>query len=119
MTTLAFAGCAHIHTPGFLHAIARRSDSVRVKSLYDHDPARAAQRAKQAPGSVVADSIDEIVNDAEVDAVVICSETNLHADLVEKITAAKKHLFVEKPLGFLAADALAMADAIEIGRAHV
>ena len=48
-----------------------------------------------------------------IPAVVICSETNRHEQLVLPAAAAKKHMFVEKPLGFAAADAWRMARAIE------
>ena len=43
----------------------------------------------------------------------ICAETNRHEALVRQVVAARKPLFVEKPLGFAADDALAMAAAIE------
>ena len=43
----------------------------------------------------------------------ICSETNRHEELVLPVAAAKKHLFVEKPLGMGARDAFMMAEAIE------
>src|SRR5262249_13011399 len=45
-------------------------------------------------------------------AVVICSETTRHHDLVMAAAEAKKHMFVEKPLGITAKESRAMADAI-------
>jgi hypothetical protein len=46
MATLAFVGCAHIHTPGFIKAVSKR-DNIKIKSVWDHD----AARAKSAPMS--------------------------------------------------------------------
>src|SRR6187401_2688555 len=71
--TLALVGCAHIHTPGFVDLLKRRKD-VKVKSVWDHDPARAEKRAKQLNAQVVTD-VQEIWRDPEVPGVVICSET--------------------------------------------
>lgn len=113
MTTLAFIGCAHIHTPGFIHAINRRPESLRVKYVWDHDSARAAQRAGELAGSVVETDLATILADPEVDAAIVCTETNQHINVVPQIAAAKKHVFVEKPLGFTADDANAMATVIE------
>ena len=110
MARLAFLGTAHIHTPGFMNKILER-DEDSVLYVYDHSAERAAKDAETL-GATVA-TIDEILSDDAVDAVVICSETNQHAELVERVCAAGKHLFVEKPLGMGAADALTMADAIE------
>jgi predicted dehydrogenase len=113
MTTLALIGCAHIHTPGFIHNINRRTDSVKVKYVWDHDLARAEQRSKELAGSVVESDLDAILADPEVTAVIVCTETNRHTDVVPQIAAAGKHVFVEKPLGFSGADAKVMAEAIE------
>jgi predicted dehydrogenase len=49
---------------------------------------------------------------------VITSETNRHEPLVLAAAAAKKHLFVEKPLAIGAGDGYAMADAIEKAGVH-
>jgi predicted dehydrogenase len=111
MTTVAFVGCAHIHTPGFIHTIRNRPD-VQCKSVWDHDPARAEKRAGELGASVVAD-LDTLYGDPEIEAVLVCTETNRHEQVVLPGAAAGKHLFVEKPLGFGSQDAYRMADAIE------
>lgn len=110
MPTIAFAGVAHIHTPGFIHAISKRTD-IRVKSVWDPDPRRSAHRAAELK-AVVTD-LDAIAADPEIGAVVVCSETDRHEPIVMKLANARKHLFVEKPLGIGAADAYRMAAAIE------
>src|SRR6476646_1308005 len=50
--TLALVGAAHIHTPGFIDLLKTRND-VRVKSVWDHDAARAEKRAKELQAEVV------------------------------------------------------------------
>lgn len=111
MATLAFVGCAHIHTPGFVRAIKARPD-VKVKSVWDPSPARSGPWAKELNATIATDYRD-IYADPEIQAVIICSETKRHEELVLPAAAAKKGLFVEKPLGFTAQDARKMADAIE------
>lgn len=111
MKHLAFLGVAHIHTPGFIGSIRKRSDTLAVKWVYDPDSARAKRRADEL-GAAVAD-LKQILADPAIDAVVVCSETDLHEQLVLPAAAAKKAMFVEKPLGMTAKDAYAMADAVE------
>ncbi|HRW04823.1 MAG TPA: Gfo/Idh/MocA family oxidoreductase [Caldilineaceae bacterium] len=111
MKTLALVGCAHIHTPGFVKRLQARKD-VKVTKVWDHEFARADKWATETGAQTVND-LSAIWSDSTVDGVIICSETNRHQPLVEAAAAAKKHMFVEKPLGIGAADSLAMASAIE------
>lgn len=46
----------------------------------------------------VAMRADEILSDPKIDAVMICSPTDTHADLVVRAAAAGKHIFCEKPI---------------------
>lgn len=111
MTTLAFAGVAHIHAPGFIGAIKKRPN-IKVKSVWDPSSVKADVRARELGANVVED-VKAICNDPEISGVVICSETKLHEQLALPLAAAKKNLFIEKPLGFGVADAKKMADSIE------
>lgn len=108
---LALVGAAHIHTPGFVKRLKARDD-VRVKAVWDHDPEQAQRWALELDSNTVA-SVDAIWSDSSVDAVLICSETNRHEELVLAAAGAGKHMFVEKPLGIGGADAYRMATAIE------
>ena len=112
--TLALVGCAHIHTPSFVNLLKGRKD-VKVKSVWDHDVPRAEKRAKELNALVVKD-VKEIWADPEITAVVICSETNRHHDLILAAAKAGKHMFAEKPLGITAKESQAMAKAIEDAR---
>ncbi|HVP91534.1 MAG TPA: Gfo/Idh/MocA family oxidoreductase [Terriglobales bacterium] len=109
--TLALVGCAHIHTPSYAGLLAKRPD-VKVKYVWDHDPARAAKRAGEVKARVAADPA-EVWSDRAVSGVVICSETNRHHDLVVAAARAGKPMFVEKPLGITSKESREMAAAIE------
>ncbi|WP_103333209.1 inositol 2-dehydrogenase [Pseudotabrizicola formosa] len=57
----------------------------------------AAQAIKHAYGCDIR-SIDAIESSADVDAVVICTPTDTHADLIERFVRAGKAVFCEKPV---------------------
>jgi len=110
MPHIAFLGCAHIHTPGFIKMLQAHPE-IKIKSIYDYDHDRATKRAQEL--SATATDLPAILSDPEINAVIIASETNRHEELVTKSAAAKKHMFVEKPLGMGARDSNLMAAAIE------
>jgi predicted dehydrogenase len=109
--SLALIGGAHIHTPGFIERLNKRTD-VAVKYVWDHDLARAQKRA-EALKAQVAPELDPIWKDPSIQGVIICSETNRHEPLVTAAAGAGKHMFVEKPLGMSSVDAYRMADSIK------
>ena len=111
MPTLALIGAAHIHTPNFIDRLKER-DTVKVRYVWDHDRARADAAADKLAARAVSD-LDAVYADDEVEAVIVCTETNRHEAVVMPAVGARKHLFVEKPLGFAAEDAYRMARAIE------
>src|SRR2546430_609883 len=94
--TLAFVGLAHIHTPSFVSLVKSRPD-VTVKSVWDHDSGRAEKIAAELSALMVFDPKD-IWSDPQITAVIVCSETNRHHEIVLAGAAAGKHMFVEKPL---------------------
>ena len=62
------------------------------------DPMHAAAEAiKEAYGCDIR-TIDEILASTDVDAVVICTPTDTHADLIERFCEAGKAVFCEKPV---------------------
>lgn len=113
MLNIAFVGCAHIHTRGFVKFLQDRPEftqgQLAVKYLWDPVPARAAYFATALGQGAVVKTPSKIWKDPAVDAVVICSQTNEHRKLVAAAGKAGKHMFVEKPLGLAGKDSLAMA----------
>ena len=111
MITIAFAGCAHIHTPSFVQRVRARA-TFRAKYVWDPNVARGEVNAK-ALGATLAPDLATIAGDGDVVGVVVCSETDRHQTIVEPLVTRGKHLFVEKPLGMAARDAYEMAELIE------
>jgi myo-inositol 2-dehydrogenase/D-chiro-inositol 1-dehydrogenase len=85
---------------GKVHAetLAFRIPDASLVSVTDINPEAAAALATRCGIPQVAKSTDEIFRDPTVDAVLICSSTNTHADLVMQAAEAGKHIFCEKPI---------------------
>ncbi len=108
----AILGFAHGHVNGYIEEWRRREAyGVRVAAGWDHDAARLAQAAETHGFSACAD-VDALLADPDVHAVVIASETSLHAELAVKAAAAGKAIVLQKPMAVTAAEADAIVEAV-------
>jgi predicted dehydrogenase len=95
MARIGILGVAHLHVDAYIGNL--RAAGADVVGVYDRDAIRA--RAWGATFEVaVHDDLDALLG-AGLDAVVVCSETAHHAELVEKAAAAGCAVLCEKPLG--------------------
>ena len=109
VTTIALLGAGRI---GKVHAKAIAEDKrARLVAVADA-MAPAAAAIAEATGAKVM-TIDEIEADAGIDAVIICTPTNTHADLIERFARAGKAIFCEKPVDLDVARARACADVVK------
>lgn len=94
MVSIALFGAGRI---GSLHAanVIRRSD-VRLRYVCDVNT-EAAEQLAESCGAEVA-SVAECLADSDVDAVIIASSTDTHAELIIKSAQAGKAIFCEKPI---------------------
>lgn len=94
VTKLALLGAGRI---GKVHARAIAEDKrAKLVAVADAFP-EAAKAIAEASGAAVK-TVDEIEADKDVDAVIICTPTNTHADLIERFAKAGKAIFCEKPI---------------------
>jgi len=97
---------------GQIHAgNAARNPSVRLAGVADAVPEAARALAEQLGTRVM--SVEEIMAAPTVHAVLICSSTDTHADLIQRSVAAGKHVFCEKPVDLDLARARACQTAVE------
>ncbi|MFT4158693.1 inositol 2-dehydrogenase [Shinella sp.] len=83
---------------GAMHAeIIARSRHSRVVWTYDAVP-ELAERAAALCGARWTADVDEALADDAVEAVLIASPTNTHADLIVRAARAGKAVFCEKPI---------------------
>ncbi len=62
----------------YLEGAKRCADEFRIKNVYSN--------------------YMDVIGDDSIDAVVICSSTDTHAEIIEKAANAGKHIFCEKPI---------------------
>ena len=94
MISIGLLGAGRI---GALHArnIAA-SSKARLAAVADALPAAAGSLGAEL--GVPVRSVDDILADRSVDAVMICSSTDTHAELIEAAARAGKAVFCEKPV---------------------
>jgi predicted dehydrogenase len=105
-TRIGVVGCGTIAYWTHLRTLARLRD-VRVVAAADPDPA-ARERARAVCGATLHASHDELLARADLDAVVLCAPTPVHAELA--IAACRRGLpfYLEKPLAGTASDGRAI-----------
>jgi myo-inositol 2-dehydrogenase/D-chiro-inositol 1-dehydrogenase len=82
---------------GKVHAKAISADAGATLVAVADAMAPAAQAISAQYGCEVR-TVDAILASADIDAVVICTPTDTHADLIEQFTKAGKAVFCEKPI---------------------
>ncbi|HEY8286479.1 MAG TPA: Gfo/Idh/MocA family oxidoreductase [Chloroflexota bacterium] len=86
---------------GFMGKVHARNlaahPEVDFALVYDTDPTRATTIAERH-GARIAPDLDTIFDAREIDAVLIASSTNTHAEYIERAAATGKAVFCEKPI---------------------
>ena len=106
---VGFLSVAHMHAWGYAAGLKRAANSELV-GVWDEDAERGESFAKThqiAAFSTAAELLDA------VDAVVVTSENNKHAELVEAAAARGRHILCEKPLVTTEEDGKRVTAAVE------
>ena len=111
MKNIAFIGTSHIHTPNFISKV-NSNNQINCIGVWDRDKNRSKSDSEKLNCKNYNNYID-LLKEHDLDGVIVCSETNLHYELVKNITENKKHCFIEKPLGIGKKDSFEMANLIE------
>jgi len=85
-------------------SVQGRSESIRFVAGTTRTPAAAADFAARH-GIRMAPSFETVLADPSIDAVVLATPHSLHEPQIVAAAVARKHVFVEKPLGLTAAGA--------------
>ena len=101
---VAIIGCGGIsgaHIPNILKTpeirLVATMDVVEEGVRSDGRRIGARVRAEEGNADYYTTDLDRILSDPDIDAVLICSTHDTHADITIKACAAGKHIFVEKP----------------------
>lgn len=79
-------------------ALVDLSERIECVAAYSRTPARRAAFAAQYPTIPTSGDLDAIFSDQSIEAVLIVTPPSSHLELVQRATAAKKHVLLEKPL---------------------
>lgn len=95
--TLGLIGAGRI---GKVHAasVAYRIPTAQIRTIADIDIAAAQRCADQYRIPQVTTDYRALLDDPTIDAVLICTPTSLHPQMIADAAAAGKHIFCEKPI---------------------
>ena len=109
---------------GHARYITDSVDGAVVTALFDLDVPRMDDLARELSaksGAVINQhsSVEELINDTAVDAVIICSPDGLHPEHLELCVKAKKPTLCEKPLAPRLEDAKKIAEIVKTSNVPV
>ncbi|WP_308634176.1 Gfo/Idh/MocA family protein [Paenibacillus silvisoli] len=105
-------GFAHGHVYAYCDEWKNPELGIAVIAGWDHDPQRLEAACSQFGLEGYADA-DKLLERADIQAVVIASETSRHAELVELAAASGKAIILQKPLALTMAEADRIVEAID------
>jgi predicted dehydrogenase len=91
----------------------RQLPDCQLKVICDASEQRLQHIRRLHPGVGTADRFEELLHNAEIDAVVIATPVRFHYEMAKACLSAGKHVFIEKPLARTVAEAqelVALAD---------
>ena len=94
-TTVCIVGTgmiAGVHAAGL-----NRCENVDLK-IYNRTRSKAVKFAEKYEVSEIIDTLDEVLERKDIDALDICLTHDLHLEICEKAFAAGKHVLLEKPM---------------------
>ncbi len=107
---------AHGHATSYCDAL-QNNPGAHLVAAWDDDAKRGEQNATRF-GMEFCDSPDAVLARDDVDAVIIASETNRHAELIEAACAAGKNILCQKPMATTLEDCDRIIAAVEKSGIH-
>ena len=106
---------AERHAQGYLAL----PDLVQIAAVADIAPAVAQAKAGAWGAPLWFTSLEEMLREADLQAVDICLPHDLHVAAVQAAVAAGKHVYIDKPLGRTAAECREVIAAVERAGVHL
>lgn len=88
----------HVHADDYARAV-HGNDRLSIGVVWDEDVERGKAWAKELNVPFEKD-LNAVLSNAEIDAVVVSTPTNLHKEVILTAAKHKKHIFTEKVLAF-------------------
>ncbi len=112
MKTYGFAivGCGGIAK---IHADAiKNMDNAKIVAAYDYSY-KFAQSFAETHNCIAYETIEQLLENPEVDIVNICTPSGLHTPIAVQVAKAKKHIIVEKPMSITREQLAEITKAVE------
>jgi predicted dehydrogenase len=106
---VAIVGCGSIAQTAHI-PLLKRMQGICLSSLVDTEAANIRKAHKLAPAAALHSTIEAMLRDDEVDAVVIASPTAQHAWHARASFDAGKHVYLEEPIAMSTAEAEPVID---------
>lgn len=94
MIRVAMVSFWHVHANDYASQAEEHPDT-EIVAVWDEIPERGRKEA-EARGIPFYESLDELLKQDGIDAVIVDTPTNLHRDVMVKAAAAGKHIFTER-----------------------
>lgn len=107
---IAFAGTGYINK---IHALAAKTAGAELAAVVNHQPESMAKFAAEFEIQSQYASLETLLKDGGVDALVVSTPNYLHAEQTIAALEAGVHVLVEKPMAMNAAEAETMQKAAE------
>lgn len=111
MINIALVGTWHVHFEGYAKTV-ENNPLCNITALWDNNKESGMKYAERFSCDFV-ENYDELLRRDDVDAIMVCTSTDLHHDVIKKAAQAGKHIFTEKVLCFTEAEALDVANAVK------
>ncbi|OAS88463.1 MULTISPECIES: Gfo/Idh/MocA family protein [Metabacillus] len=98
MINVALLSKWHVHAVDYALQ-AEQNKNITIKAVWDENPERGKKWAQELGVRFEFDLLN-VLKDAEIDAVIVDSPTNLHKEIISLAANHKKHVFTEKVLAF-------------------
>lgn len=102
MINVAVVGCGY-WGPNLVRNF-RSLPECNVKKICDMDSDRLEYMKRLYPGMETTEDIDDVIHDAEIDAVAIATPVRFHFEMGKRSLEAGKHTFIEKPMAMSVAE---------------
>ncbi|HHT92499.1 MAG TPA: Gfo/Idh/MocA family oxidoreductase [Clostridiaceae bacterium] len=111
MLNIALIGTWHVHFDQYAREI-KENPNCEIYGIWDPDKSKAEEKAKEY-GTFAFDNLDDALESADVDGIVISTATNMHTDIIIKAAENKKHIFTEKVLCFTVGEAKRIRESVK------
>jgi len=95
---LAIVGVGSFVREVHLPNLVTLKDQIEISAIVNKTGAKAIEVAKEYGASYASTSLDDILADDSIDAVMIGTRHSVHSEMVLKCLTSGKHVFIEKPL---------------------